>query len=144
MSILMTGYQYTNRKFSNPLIQQQNKHRRDIKSFAISPPYLARNDSSHQQKGEITKNIDFLPPCWEFIPCVLVCLINMKYCMYLSHRPITSNWTVMFMMATSCKHSGFLVMTPLENCPAGSHLQLIISLLIAPKTVSAAVFKCDS
>lgn len=55
MSILMTRYQYTNRKFINPLIQQQNKHCTDIKSSAISPLYLAHNDSSNQQKGKLLK-----------------------------------------------------------------------------------------
>lgn len=65
MSILMTRYQYTNRKCIHHLIRQQNEHCRDIQSFVISSPYLAY-DSSHQQKGKLLGTQTFCPHVGNF------------------------------------------------------------------------------
>lgn len=62
-------------------------HGIDIKSFEISPFYLAHNYCSNPQKGKLLKTLGFLPQeCWPFIPHALMCLINIKYHLCINHR----------------------------------------------------------
>lgn len=115
-------------KIYRPL-KQHGEHCVDIKSFEISPLYLARKYCSNQQN--LFKILGVLPQeCWEFIPYALLCLINIKCHLCVKSQDSANAPTLIGRWCSwrpkSCERGWVLVMTLLENCPAGNDFQLII------------------